>query len=140
MATTTFKLNIISDGDYLKAPAFEGAKPTVVFRYRVPKGQNADALTAYEDVQGKYLRTDDESGEHFFFTTRLAGDKAVLIINTDTGKCYPDMSAMRKAASLAEQFGAAVGAGAAAKLFSAPAPASTPKKDVSSSSSGIGGL
>lgn len=140
MATTIFKLNIISDGDYVKAPAFEGGKPVVVFRYRVPSGQNADALAAYEDVQGSYLRTDDESGEHFFFTTRFAGDKAVLLINTDTGKCYPDMSAMRKAASLAEQFGSVVGSSAVAKLFSAPAQEPAAKKAAGSSPSGIGGL
>lgn len=140
MAKTMFRLKMISDGDYLKAPANVGDEPTVVFRYRIPKGQNADALEAYADVQGSYLREDEETGDYFFFSTKFSGDKAELIINTESGKCYPDMSAMRKAASLAKQFGSVVGAGAAAKLFSTPAAEPAVKKTVSSSPSGIGGL
>lgn len=132
---------MLSDGDYLKAPVNVGDEPTVVFRYRIPvKGQKAEDLEAYSDVQGSYLRADEETGDLFFFTTRFAGDKAVLIVNTETGKCYPDMSAMRKAASLAKQFGSVVGGSAAAKLFGSQAPATQPAKGVSSSPSGIGGL
>lgn len=138
--TTLLKLNMISDGDYLKAPNVVGDEPTVVFRYRIPKGQNAEALEAYADVQGSYFREDEETGDALYFTTKFAGDKATLIINTESGKCYPDMSAMRKAASLAKQFGSVVGAGAAAKLFSTPAAEPAVKKTVSSSPSGIGGL
>lgn len=76
------------------------------FRYKV--SGSPDALSAYEQAQGQYYTVDDVTGDVLWFTTRYAGEKAILVV-TDAGKIYPDMSTYAKQASLAKQFGGNLG-------------------------------
>ena len=85
-------------------------------------------LTQFAAIHGEYQRTDDESGEPLWFTTKCIGDAGKLIITTN-GNVVPDMSAFDAAASMAEQYGGNLGqelAKSAAQLLlsnKAPAPA-----------------
>ena len=131
----TVKAEILRD--YVKSNG------NVVFVYRV--SGKADAMEAYADAQGSNLR-EDEDGTPLYFSTKFAGDTCTLLINTDKGTVYPDMSAFRRQASLAKQFGGSLGdkiaANAFGKLFGAVSqPATAPKdKSIDSNPAGIGGL
>lgn len=116
------QLSITFNGDYLngKVDPVTG-KPVVVFRYLVDGKQ--PALDIYKDVQGGFLRECETTGKALWFTTRYCGEQATLLVNPDTGKCFPDMSEFRKLASLAEQFGPQVAQSAISKLFSKKAEA-----------------
>lgn len=99
-----------------------------VFVYHVTGSK--EALAEYEKVQGEFLRTDEATGKHIFFSTRYVGDNAKLII-TEKGNVVPDMSEYAKAHSLASQFGGNLGQelarNAAAKLMGGqPATVATP--------------
>lgn len=102
----------------------------VTFVYSVDG--SPENLAIYADAQGENLVTDDETGKNLYFTINYAGERATLLVNSDNGKCFPDMSEFRKQASLAKQFGAAVASQSAlGKLFSgkpAEAPASVDKR------------
>lgn len=141
MANSIIKATATILRDYVK----NGGTPDerTVFVYGV-KGSK-EALEAYADVQGGNLR-EDEDGTPLYFTTKFAGETISLLINTDKGTCYADMSAFRRQASLAAQFGGSLGdaiaANAFGKLFGgASTPAPAPKdKSISSNPAGIGGL
>lgn len=77
-----------------------------VFVYAVTGSK--EALEAYKTVQGEFLRTDEATGKHLWFSTRYVGDSAKLII-TEKGNVVADMSEFAKAASLASQFGGNLG-------------------------------
>lgn len=98
-------------------------KRRVMFRY-VVDGPDA-ALDAYSAIQGPHLRTDADTGKLLYFSFSYVGDRATLLVNSDTGKAFPDVSELRKLASLADQFGPAVAASQTAlgKLFSGKAEA-----------------
>lgn len=89
-------------------------------------------LQAYADAQAEHLVIDDETGKHLWFNINYVGERATLLVNSDNGKCFPDVSEFRKQASLAKQFGPAIAAQSAlGKLFSgkpAEAPASVDKR------------
>lgn len=86
-------------------------------------------LTQFAEIQGEYHRTDDESGEPLWFTTKCIGDAGKLIITTN-GNVVPDMSAFDAAASMAEQYGGNLGQelakSAAQLLLGSKAPAAAP--------------
>lgn len=107
LCTATFR------GDYVSKSG------NVTFRYAVTG--KPEALAIFEDVQDIHHRVDEATGEYLWFTTRYCGDTATLIVNSDTGKIYPDMSEFRKQASLAKQFGGNLGdqiaQSAVSKLF-----------------------
>ena len=102
-----------------------------VFVYTVTGSK--EAIEAYEKAQGEFLRKDDATGKHLWFSTRYVGDNAKLII-TEKGNVVADMSEFSKAASLASQFGGNLGqelarnaaaqlmGGASASATVAPAP------------------
>lgn len=94
-------LTITFLGDYISKAG------NVTFRYSVDG--KPEALAVFADVQGDYLREDESTGKYLWFTSRYCGDSATLIVNSDTGKIYPDMSEFRKQASLAKQFGGNLG-------------------------------
>lgn len=77
-----------------------------VFVYAV--NGSKEAIEEYAKVQGEYLRTDEATGKHIWFSTRYVGDSAKLII-TEKGNVVADMSEFAKAASLASQFGGNLG-------------------------------
>lgn len=95
------------------------------FVYAV-SGSPAD-LAKFEEAQGDFFRTDDETGSPVWFTTRFAGDDIKLII-TANNKVVPDMSEYEKADSLAKQFGGNLGQ---ALVQAAAARLMNPKKDSS---------
>ena len=78
-----------------------------VFVYKVTG--SPEQLNAYEEAQGERYRVDEETGHVLWFTTRYAGDKVDILINTDNGKIYADMTEFNKVASLTEQFGGEMG-------------------------------
>lgn len=97
-----------------------------VFVYSVTGSK--DAIEAYEKAQGEFLRTDETTGKHLFFSTRYVGESAKLII-TEKGNVVPDMSEFAKAHSLASQFGGNLGQelarNAAAQLMGSASGATT---------------
>jgi hypothetical protein len=92
--TATFKRN------------YRSKKGNVVFVYAVKGTQKS--LEAYEEATGEQFRTDEESGEPLFFTTRYAGDSINLLI-TSNNRVVVDTAEFDKAASLASQFGGNLG-------------------------------
>tara|TARA_R110000868_G_scaffold126384_2_gene333419 strand:- start:57 stop:413 length:357 start_codon:yes stop_codon:yes gene_type:complete len=78
--------------------------PTFVYAVSGEK----EGLKAYEKAQGKFYRVDEKTGEILWFTTRFIGDAGKLVI-TSNGNVVADMSAFRKAESLATQFGGNLG-------------------------------
>lgn len=78
----------------------------VVFVYGV-KGTTQE-LTQFAEAQGEYHRTDDQSGEPLWFTTKFVGNQGKLVI-TSNGNVVPDMSNFDAANSLAEQYGGNLG-------------------------------
>lgn len=79
---------------------------TPTFRYGV--SGSVEELAAFEAAQGNFHRTDDQTGQALWFTTRCIGPKGTLII-TQAGNIVPDMSEYDQAASLAAQFGGNLG-------------------------------
>lgn len=121
--TTTLKITCI--GSYTSKNGND------VFRYKVTG--KPESLAIFESVQGDNYRVDEATGNILWFTTRFAGDDATLVVNSDTGKCYADMSEYRKQASLAKQFGGNLGdqiaKSAVGKLFrNAEQPVAEPVK------------
>ena len=78
-----------------------------VFVYAVD-GTRAN-LDAYADAQGSSHRVDEATGKDLWFTGKYCGETGTLLVNTDKGTMYPDMSAFRRQASLAAQFGGNLG-------------------------------
>ncbi len=77
-----------------------------VFVYTVTGSK--EAIEEYAKAQGEFLRTEEATGKHLWFSTRYVGDSAKLII-TEKGNVVADMSEFAKAASLASQFGGNLG-------------------------------
>ena len=99
-------LTIEFQRSYRKAGKTPGAPSRLTFVYLV-KG-TAEQLTQYRDIQGAYLR-EDEKGQALFFTTRYAGETAMLTLNHTGDDYYVDNTAMDKQASLVEQYGGNLG-------------------------------
>ena len=105
--------------------SYRSKNGNVTFVYAV-SGTTAQ-LASFAEAQGEFHRTDKDSGEPLWFTTRCIGDNGKLII-TSAGNVVPDMSEFDKAASIVAQYGGNLGdhlaATAAAKLLgnSNPAP------------------
>lgn len=107
-----------------------------VFRYGV-RG-TAKELESYKATQGDNYRTDKNTGEPIFFSSKFVGD-SVNLITTEKGKVIADMSEYNKAKSLCEQFGGDFGSAMAnalvAKLTGAHASSSVaPAEKVASAS------
>lgn len=123
------KLKLQSVGQY------RNKKGTLVFRYKVTG--SPDAMQAYEDAQGEFHVVDQESGDVLYFTPRFAGKTAVLIV-TDEGRVYVDMSELEQQASLISQFGGNLGQAMAdafaSKLVSTGNPTTTNAPAVTKSS------
>ena len=105
--------------------SYRSKNGNVTFVYAV--SGTASELKAYADAQGEFHRTDKDTNEPLWFTTRCIGDSGKLIVSSE-GKVYPDMSEFDQLASIVEQYGGNLGdhlaATAAAKLLggkSAPA-------------------
>ena len=86
--------------------SYRSKNGTPTFVYAVTG--SAEAHAAYAEAQGSFLRTDENTGEVLWFTTRFVGDKCDLLV-TDTGKVIADMSKFEQAASLCEQFNGVFG-------------------------------
>ncbi len=102
------RLKIVSHGEYYNK------KKTLVYRYRV-LGSDKD-LELYQSMQGDYLVIDQDTGDPLYFTSNYAGERGVLVCNPETGKIYVDDSELRRAASIAKQFGGNFGE-AYAKMY-----------------------
>lgn len=92
---------------------YRNQKGNTVFRYALTG--SADALAAYKEVQGTFYR-ENPDGTVLWFSPRFVGKAGELIVNTETKKCYADMSAFDAAASLAEQYGGNFGQSLAATM------------------------
>lgn len=87
-----------------------------------------EQLTQFAEAMGEWHALDAETGGHLFYSNKYVGEQATLLVDADSGKCFPDVSAFRKQASLVKQFGSAgADQSALAKLFST---ASGPKAPV----------
>jgi hypothetical protein len=89
---------------YLRSYTSKNGNKTFVYAVSGTEAQ----LSAFKSAMADNYRTDDESGEPLWFTTRSVGPKAKLII-TKNNKVVPDMSAFDQAASLAKQYGGNLG-------------------------------
>ena len=97
---TMNKLSATCIGHYISQ------KGNKTFRYKVTG--TPESLQAYQDAQGEYYRVDEETGNVLWFTTRYAGERCALVVNSN-GKIYADMTEFNKIASLTEQFGGVLG-------------------------------
>ena len=87
-----------------------------------------EALALFADAMGKWHALDPDTGENLYYSPKYVGEQGTLLVDADSGKCFPDVSAFRKQASLVKQFGSAgADQSALAKLFST---ASGPKAPV----------
>lgn len=123
-------LTINFQRSYRKAGKTPGAPSRLIFVYLV-KG-TAEQLDLYRLTQGSNLREDDK-GNPIFFTSRYAGETAMLTLNHDETDYYVDNSAMDKQASLVAQYGGNLGqaiamqiAAQAAGIVQQPLPATSP--------------
>ena len=98
-------------------------KGVVTFVYKVTG--NAEAMAAYQEAQGGYFRTDPNTGDALWFTTRFVGETGQIIV-TDNQKVVADMSKYEQAASLVSQFdgvfGEKLAEAAISKLMGSKAP------------------
>lgn len=102
--------------------SYRSKKGNPTFVYTVSGSQ--EELAAYEKAQGTFFRTDSDTGEPLWFTTRCIGQEGKLIITTN-GNIVPDMSKLDQAASIVAQYGGNLGqsiADAAAADFLGTAP------------------
>jgi hypothetical protein len=123
-------LKIQFQRSYRKAGKTPGAPSRLTFVYLVVG--TAEQLTQYRDTQGAYFR-DDEKGQPLFFTTRYAGETAMLTLNHAGTDYYVDNTAMDKQASLVAQYGGNLGqaiamqiAAQASGIVQQPSPAASP--------------
>lgn len=89
---------------YLRS--YRSKNGTVTFVYKVTG--SADAMERYAEVQGNFLRTDEETGDTLWFTTRFIGQTGNIIV-TANDKIVADMSKYEQAASLCSQFSGVFG-------------------------------
>lgn len=89
---------------FLRSYRSKNGTPTFVYGV----SGSAEAHAAYAEAQGSFLRTDENTGEVLWFTTRFVGEKCDLLV-TDTGKVIADMSKFEQAASLCEQYNGVFG-------------------------------
>jgi hypothetical protein len=108
-------LTIEFQRSYRKAGKTPGAPSRLTFVYLVIG--TAEQLTQYRDVQGAYLR-ENEKGQALFFTTRYAGETAMLMLNHTGDDYYVDNTAMDKQASLVAQYGGNLGQAIAMQIAS----------------------
>ena len=99
-------MEIKSVGTYVKVNDVTKAVKDM-FRYTV--SGTADELAAYKASCGTGYREDEKTGKPFYFTQDFVGDTAELVIGTKSGRAYADTSELKKAASLARQFGGNLG-------------------------------
>lgn len=74
----------------------------VVFRYAV--SGNPEDIKAYEEAVGDNLKTDDQTGQPLYFTTRYVSDNIKLLI-TSEGNVVTDDTELTKMQSLVNQYG-----------------------------------
>ena len=123
---------------YLRSYTSKKGNKTFVY---VVSGTQAQ-LSAFQSAMADNYRTDDETGEPLWFTTRSIGNAGKLII-TKNNKVVPDMSAFDQAASLAKQYGGNLGselARIAAQALTGSLPQGNPAPQVSPTSDDVDNL
>jgi hypothetical protein len=108
-------LTIEFQRSYRKAGKTPGAPSRLIFVYRVTG--TALQLTQFRDIQSANLREDDK-GNPIFFTSRYAGETAMLTLNHTGDDYYVDNTAMDKQASLVAQYGGNLGQAIAMQIAS----------------------
>ena len=123
-------LTINFQRSYRKAGKTPGAPSRLIFVYLVIG--TAEQLTEFRDIQSANLR-EDEKGNPLFFTSRYAGETAMLTLNHSGTDYYVDNTEMDKQASLVAQFGGNLGQAIAMQIAAQatgrvqqPAPAAVP--------------
>ncbi len=109
MANTSLKASCINTYSKLD----RNQNPIDVFVYKITGTKSA--LARYEELQGDNYREDEETGDVLFFSTRYFGESGNIII-TANDKIAPDLSAVKKQASLVNQFGGQIGEALAQKI------------------------
>lgn len=123
---------------YLRSYTSKKGNKTFVYAVSGTEAQ----LSAYAKAMGDNHRTDDETGEPLWFTTRSIGNAGKLII-TKNNKVVPDMSAFDQAASLAKQYGGNLGselARIAAQALTGSLPQGNPAPQVNPTSDDVDNL
>ena len=123
-------LKIQFQRSYRKAGKTPGAPSHLIFVYLVTG--TAEQMTEFRDIQSANLR-EDEKGNPLFFTSRYAGETAMLTLNHSGTDYYVDNTEMDKQASLVAQFGGNLGQAIAMQIAAQatgrvqqPAPAAVP--------------
>lgn len=123
---------------YLRSYTSKKGNKTFVYAVSGTEAQ----LSAFKSAMADNYRTDDETGEPLWFTTRSIGNAGKLLI-TKNNKVVPDMSAFDQAASLAKQYGGNLGselARIAAQALTGSLPQSNPAPQVNSTSDDVDNL
>ena len=84
-----------------------------MFRYTVEG--TSEELAAYKESCGANYREDVQTGTPLFFSQDYVGETQELAISQNSHRAYADTSELKKAASLAKQFGGNLGQAIAAE-------------------------